>query len=170
MSIENNAENIEDDPIMDFPCTIVRIEGDKDISFSWEDNGLERYPSDRAFAIQEGMSENSSPYLFQLVNKDSKGSRANRELWNIRLYDPRVYSVLINVGLEIVNKVNNISPNEDKEIPISVLCNEVIINDKAYVLTYMSSDVCIAGISMRDNYLKRIKERAEERRRKKHLF
>jgi len=167
MSIENNAENIEDNPIMDFPCTIVRIEGDKDISFSWEDNGLERYPSDRAFAIQEGMSENSSLYLFQLADKDSKGSRANRELWNIRLYDPKVYSVLINAGLEIVNKVNNIFPT--KEIPISVLCNEVIINDKAYVITYMSPDICIAGISMRDNYAKRIKERAEEKRRR-YLF
>ncbi|GEM_PF-7038423 len=89
MSIENSGENIMDDITLEFPCIAVNTEYGEGIIFSWEDNGLQRYPSDRAFAVQT--SKDSLPLLFQLNDKNSKSYEASQRLWNTHMFKPEVY-------------------------------------------------------------------------------
>ena len=167
MSIENNAENIQDDVTMEFPC--ITVENDKNTIFSWEDDGLKKPSSDRAFAIQtENMPSNSLPLLFQITNVNEKSAEASKRLWKLHMCNPEVYEVLVSTGLGIVEEVNTIFFTD--KTPISAFSKVVKIENDYYRITYMPENIkLIEGTSMRDNYAKRIKERAEEKRRR-YLF
>jgi len=161
MSIENSAENIQDDPTMEFPCIPVENDEGK-IIFSWEGNRPEKLPTDRAFAIQtEDMQPNSLPYLFQITCVDGKNVEASERLWKLHMHDPEVYEVLVSTGLRIVEEVDNIFFTD--KTPISVFSKIIEIEGNDYMITYMSDKVnWVEGISMRDNYAKRIKDRNTE--------
>lgn len=164
MSIENSAENIQDDVTTEFPC--IPVENDKDknkIIFSWEDNRPKKLPTDRAFAIQtEDMQPSYLPYLFQITSVDEKSVKASERLWKLHMYNPEVYKVLVSTGLGIVEEVDNIFFTD--KTPISVFSKFVKIEGDYYMITYMSDKVnWVEGISMRDNYAKRIKERSSKK-------
>ena len=161
MSIENSGENMQNDITMEFPC--ITIENDEDKIFSWEDsNGFEKLPTDRAFAIQtEDMQPNSLPLLFQINSVDDKSVEASKRLWKLPMYNPEVYKVLVSTGLGIVEEVDNIFFTD--KTPISVFSKIVKIEGSYYRITYMSDKVnWVDGISMRDSYAKRIKERSSK--------
>jgi hypothetical protein len=169
MSIENSAENIQDDITMEFPCITIENDGKK--IFSWEDDGFKKPPTDRAFAIQtEDMQPDFLPLLFQINSVDEKSVEASKRLWELPMYNPEVYEVLVNTGLEIVEEVNNIFFTD--KTPISVFSKIVEIEGSSYRITYMSDKVnWVEGTSMRDNYAKRIKDRnSEDKRGTTNLF
>ena len=146
MSIENNAENIQDDVTMEFPC--ITVENDKNTIFSWEDDGLKKPSSDRAFAIQtENMPSNSLPLLFQITNVNEKSAEASKRLWKLHMCNPEVYEVLVSTGLGIVEEVNTIFFTD--KTPISAFSKVVKIENDYYRITYMPESVkLIDGTSM----------------------
>ena len=157
MSIENNAENIQDDVTMEFPC--ITVENDKNTIFSWVDDGLKKPSSDRAFAIQtENMPSNSLPLLFQITNVNEKSAEASKRLWKLHMCNPEVYEVLVSTGLGIVEEVNTIFFTD--KTPISAFSKVVKIENDYYRITYMPESVkLIDGTSMRDNYVNRIEKK-----------
>lgn len=163
MSIENSGENMQNDITMEFPS--ITIENDEKKIFSWEDDGFKKPPTDRAFAIQtEDMQPNSLPLLFQISSIGEKSVEASKRLWELPMYNPEVYKVLVSTGLGIVEEVDNIFFTD--KTPIFVFSKIVEIEGNSYRITYMSDKVdWVEGISMRDNYAKRIKERNTEDKR-----
>lgn len=162
MSIEDNYENYEIDVTAKFPAFLIDNNEEGYTLFSWEDEkGFEKIPSDRAFTIEgKGLSDDDESLLFQLSYKEGKSSQANRDLWDIPINKKEVYEELVKKGLEIVKEV----ASSDDKIAISSFSKEVLLDGKTYVVTYMAANKYIAGISMRDNYVRRIKERDSKRK------
>ena len=170
MFSENIAENNIDDITNKFPSVLVELGKDNDygyerIKFSWEDkNFLNQNKSyDRAFSmIPDETTENSLPALFQLTSKENKSAEGNRELWDLEMYKDEIYGVLIDNGLEILKNISK--EYLTTQTPVSMFSKDVIIKNKPYVITYMSPEIYIAGVSMRDNYVKRIMSRRVEKK------
>ena len=170
MFSENSAENNIDDVTDKFPSVLVELEKDKDygyerIKFSWEDkNFLNHNKSyDRAFSmIPDDTLNNSLPALFQLTSKENKSAEGNQELWDLEMYRDEIYEVLIDNGLEILKNISK--EYLTTQTPVSMFSKDVIIKNKPYVITYMSPEIYIAGVSMRDNYVKRIMSRRVEKK------
>ena len=68
----------------------------------------------------------------------------------------------IHNGLEILKNISK--EYLTIKTPVSMFSKDIIIENKPYVITYMSPEIYIAGISMRDNYVKRIMSRRVEKK------
>jgi hypothetical protein len=93
MSIENSAENIQDDITMEFPCITIENDGKK--IFSWEDDGFKKPPTDRAFAYKQKICSQTSCLTISKKQCDEKSVEASKRLWVLPMYNPEVYEVLV---------------------------------------------------------------------------
>lgn len=105
--------------------------------------------SDRCFAFTVE-DEPEKKFLFQITEntEDKNVSRANLE--SIALEDDETMWVLVKTGQTIL-----------KELPPEVLRTDVLrrhipLHGKRYTVSYQSPDVSIAGISLEDQYAKKV--------------
>lgn len=113
--------------------------------------------TDRAFTIQE--EKNNFSYLFSLTPREGKGQAEVNSLKEIKMQDSQVYGVLIKEGMELMKRVE--SELITSASTMDLFTQEVELNGKKFSMIYHSSSIKIVGISLRENYEKRLRGRIQ---------